>query len=163
MQAEISPGTGLILPWIGSDGKGFGPPRGSYAAWTIYYLNWIDRDLAQQQYRILKQNFAVRLPLGLAALREYPRNYAGPADVDSGLVIFGLSTSGTGFMVAGARLNKDADYLQGLLTTAEVVGSTVGFKGSRHYLLSPAVGEAILLAMKTACNWDARYVLAPSN
>ena len=84
----LDPATGLIRPWIDSEGKGFGPPRGSYAAWTIHYLNWVDRGLAQQQYRLLKRNFAV---------------------------------------AAG---------------------------GARHYLFGPVVGEAILLAMKTACNWD---------
>jgi hypothetical protein len=150
--------TGLIRPWIDSYGQGFGPPRGSYTAWTIYYLNWADRNLALEQYQLLKTNFAVTLPFGLAALREYPRGYDGPTGVDAGPVIFGLSTSGTGFMIAGAKLSKDASYLQGLLTTAEVVGSTVGTGGARHYLFAPVVGEAILLAMKTACSWDGRYV-----
>jgi hypothetical protein len=157
----LDPATGLIRPWIDSDGKGVGPPRGSYAAWTIYYLNWVDRNFAQEQYRLLKTNFAVKLPFGLAALREYPQGYHGHADVDSGPVIFGISTSGTGFMIAGARLGKDADYLQGLLTSAEVVGGTVGARGVRHYLFAPVVGEAIVLAMKTACNWDGRFVQAP--
>ena len=60
-------------------------------------------------------------------------------------------------MVAGARLSKDADYLQGLLTSAEVVGGTVSARGARHYLFGPVVGEAIVLAMKTACNWDGRF------
>jgi hypothetical protein len=157
----LDPATGLIRPWIDSDGNGVGPPRGSYAAWTIYYLNWVDRNFAQEQYRLLKTNFAVKLPFGLAALREYPQGYHGHADVDSGPVIFGISTSGTGFMIAGARLGKDADYLQGLLTSAEVVGGTVSARGARHYLFGPVVGEAIVLAMKTACNWDGRFVLAP--
>jgi hypothetical protein len=47
--AEVAPG--LIRPSIDSDGRGVGPPRGSYAAWTIYYLNWIDRNFAQEEYR----------------------------------------------------------------------------------------------------------------
>ncbi len=157
----LDPATGLIRPTIDSDGKGVGPPRGSYAAWTIYYLNWVDRNFAREQYRLLKTNFAVKLPFGLAALREYPLGYHGHADVDSGPVIFGLSTAGTGFMIAGARLSKDADYLQGLLTSAEVVGGTVGAGGGRHYLFAPIAGEAIVLAMKTACNWDGRFVQAP--
>jgi hypothetical protein len=154
----LDPATGIIRPWIDRDGNGFGPPRGSYAAWTIYYLNWVDRRFAQEQYHLLKSKFAVKLPLGLAALREYPPGYQGPADIDSGPVILGLSTAGTGFMVAGARLDKDADYLQGLLTSAEVVGSTVGSSETRHYLFAPVVGEAILMAMKTACNWNAGFV-----
>jgi len=157
----LDPATGLIRPWIDSDGKGVGPPRGSYAAWTIYYLNWVDRNFAQEQYRLLKTNFAVKLPFGLAALREYPQGRHGHADVDSGPVIFGISTSGTGFMIAGARLSKDTDYLQGLLASAEVVGGTVGARGARHYLFAPVVGEAIVLAMKTAYNWDGRFVQAP--
>jgi hypothetical protein len=66
---------------------------------------------------------------------------------------FGISTAGTSFMVAGARLSKDADYLQGLLASAEVVGGAVGARGARHYLFGPVEGEAIVPAMKTACNW----------
>ncbi len=154
----LDPATGLIRPGIDSGGKGVGRPRGSYAAWTVYYLNWVDRNFAQEQYRLLKANFAVKLPFGLAALREYPRGYHGRADVDSGPVIWGLSTAGTGFMIAGARLSKDADYLQGLLASVEVAGGTVSAGGFRHYLFSPVVGEAIVLAMKTACNWDGRFV-----
>jgi hypothetical protein len=153
----LDPATGLIRPWIDADGQGFGPPRGSYAAWTTYYLNWVDHNFAQEQYRILKANFAANLPFGLAALREYPRGYRGPSDVDSGPVVFGLSTSGTGFMVAGATLNKDDDYLQGLLTTAEVAGSSAG-SDARHYLLAPVVGDAIMLAMRSACDWDGRFL-----
>jgi len=53
----------------------------------------------------------------------------------------------------GARLSKDADYLQGLLASAEVVGGAVGARGARHYLFGPVEGEAIVPAMKTACNW----------
>jgi hypothetical protein len=154
----IDPATGLIRPWIDFDGNGVGTPRGSYAAWTAFYLNWTDRELALEQYRLLRASFAVKLPFGMAALREYRRGYSGRADVDSGPVVFGLSTSGTGFVIAGARLAGDSDYLQGLLMTAEVVGSTVGTGGGRHYLFSPAVGDAILLAMRTACSWDGRYV-----
>lgn len=138
------PATGLIRPWVDSEGKGHGPPRDSYAAWTIHYLNWVDRNLAQEQYRLLKTNFAVKLPLRLAALRAYPRGYNRPADVDSGPVIFGLSTSGTGFMIAGARICNDADYLQSLLSSVEAAGSTVGAGGARHTLFGPVAGEAIL-------------------
>lgn len=153
----LDPATGLIRPWIDINGNPSGPPRGSYAAWTIYYLNWADPPFALDQYRRLKANFAVQLPLGLAALREYAPGYNGPADIDSGPVIFGLSTSGTGFIIAGARLSQDTAYLQGLVTTAELAGSTIGY-GERRYLLAPLVGEAIMLAMKTACTWDQRFM-----
>ena len=61
---------GLILP----QERGFGPPRAVTAAWTIYYLNWVDRDWRRTGLRLLKTNFAVGgLPFGLASLREYPQ------------------------------------------------------------------------------------------
>ncbi len=67
-----------------------------------------------------------------------------------------LSTSGTGFAVAGARLFEDSEMLGGLLYTAEAVGSSWDANGTRRYLLAPIVGDAIMLAIKTAMPWDSR-------
>jgi hypothetical protein len=39
------------------------------------------------------------------------------------------------------------------LASADVAGGAVGARGARHYLFSPVEGEAIVPAMKTACNW----------
>ena len=48
--------------------------------------------------------------------------------------------------------------LGALLDTAEIAGFTFQWNGERRYLLAPLVGDAIVLAMKTACVWDRRYV-----
>jgi hypothetical protein len=78
--------------------------------------------------------------------------------VDSGPVIFGLSTSATGFAFAGARLNKDIAFLNALSFTSEVAGFSFQYKNRRRYLLSPLVGDAIMLGMKTATRWDDRFI-----
>lgn len=71
----------------------------------------------------------------------------GRGEVDSGPLVFGLSPSGTGFAIAGATL-YGSKARGGLLRTAETVGFSVPF-GGWHYLASPLVGEAALLAAKT--------------
>jgi hypothetical protein len=47
-----------------------------------------------------------------------------------------------------------------LAWTAELAGCTVQWDGRRRYLLAPLVGEAIMLAMKSATPW--RPVLSSS-
>lgn len=154
----IEPESGLLRPWITKNGKPHGPARGSYVAWNIYYLSMIDMPFAQEQFQNLKKSFEVSLPFGGRAVREYRHGTTGAGDIDSGPVVFGLSTSGTGFAVAGAKLFEDSKLLSGLLLTAEAVGSSWDWEGTRRYLLAPIVGDAIMLAMKTAVPWDQRYV-----
>ena len=154
----LEPESGLLRPWITNAGQPHGPARGSYVAWNIYYLSMIDMPFAKEQFQRLKKSFQVQLPFGAKAIREYKHGTTGAGDIDSGPVVFGLSTSGTGFAVAGARLFEDSEMLGGLLYTAEAVGSSWDANGTRRYLLAPIVGDAIMLAMKTAIPWDSRYV-----
>jgi hypothetical protein len=154
----LEPESGLLRPWITKAGQPHGPARGSYVAWNIYYLSMIDLPFAKEQYQRLKKSFQVDLPFGAKAIREYKHGTTGPGDIDSGPIVFGLSTSGTGFAVAGARLFEDSEMLGGLLYTAEAVGSSWDANGTRRYLLAPIVGDAIMLAMKTAIPWDLRYL-----
>ena len=53
---------------------------------------------------------------------------------------------------------NDAASLGGLLATAEVAGTTWVRPGRRSYLLAPDVGDAIVLAMRTARRFDRRFV-----
>jgi hypothetical protein len=129
-----------------------GDARGSGAGWNSFYLPYVDQEFADQQYDILKKHFVQRRLF--TGIREYRKGVWGPGDVDSGPVIFGFSPSGTGFTIGGATHAEDRDLLSGLLFTSEFVGSTVQWNGERYYLLAPLVGEAIMLAMKTAIVWD---------
>ena len=62
-----------------------------------------------------------------------------------------------GFAIAAARRLGDETWLSGLLATAEWMGFSVQWNGQRRYLLSPLVGDAIVLAAKTSRGWDGRY------
>ena len=110
-------------------------------------------EFARDQYSKLKRSFAVDLPFGFAALREYRRGVKGTGDIDSGPVVFGMSTSGTGFAMVGAAIHGDLEYKHGLLRTAEIVGTSIQMGGERRYLFAPLIGDAIVLAMRTAQLW----------
>lgn len=144
--------TGLMPFRYDSDCHPLDHGRGSGTGWNSFYLGYIDVDFAKEQYRLLKKEFRQHWIIG--GVREYRRGVWGIGDVDSGPVIFGLSPSGTGFTVGGATFHKDADFLSELMFTAELVGTTAEWGGRRSYLLAPLVGEAIMLAMKTAIPWD---------
>ena len=161
MRSAVDPAYGVLRPLVDRSGTPSGIPRGSYAAWNNIYLYHVDRPLAREQYEGLRRHFLVRLPFGACAVREYPHGVRAAGDVDSGPVLFGLSTSGTGFAVASARYFEDAAVLDGLLRTAEAVGSSFDSARGRRYLAAPLVGDAIMLAMKTAREWDGRFVAHP--
>ena len=133
-----------------------GGVRGSGAGWNAFYLPFIDKSFATEQFEMVKKHL-VQTWL-ITGVREYPRGVFGLGDVDSGPVIFGLSPSGTGFAIAGAVHTRDADLLGKFLFTGELVGSSVQWSNDRFYLFAPLVGDSIILAMKTARLWDERYL-----
>lgn len=148
MRAErLDPKTGVLVFAPGQ------PGRGSGAAWMAYFLTFIDEAFAREQFSALFREFGVALPLGAFALREWPRGVERGGDVDSGPLVFGLSPSGTGFALAGAAFTNDEVRLLAMLTTAELVGTSVGSE-RRRYLFSPLVGDAITLATRTATPWS---------
>jgi hypothetical protein len=150
--------TGLIVTAIDSMGNGNNRSRGSWAGWNSFYIPFIDTVFARDQYEKIKKNFVINLPFGMKGCREYRDGVSSIGDIDSGPVIFGVSTSGTGFIIAGAKNSKDTVTYNGLLLTAEVFGSSVSWNKRRHYIFSPVVGEAIVLAMKTSYLWDDRFL-----
>ena len=154
----LDPRTGLVSFALDAEGRPTQGPRGSGAGWNSFFLPFVDEAFAAEQFAALEAHLVRDLPFGGAGVREFPAGVAGVGDVDSGPVLFGVSTSGTGFAVAGARHARDARLLGRLLTTAEIVGCTVQWRGQRRYLLVPLVGDAIMLAMKTARPWDRRFL-----
>lgn len=148
------PRNGLLVFRVIANGGDRTRSRGSGAGWNSFYLPFIDQELALEQYQKLKSSMFTKVWGVFPGIREYPEGATASGDVDSGPVIMGLSASGTGFAVAGARFAKDADMLTDLLYTCELVGCTVQGQLSRHYLTAPLVGEAIMLAMKSHVVWE---------
>jgi hypothetical protein len=152
--------TGLVVFKVDGQGRPLGVARGCGVGWNSFYLPMVDEAFASEQFERMRARMVKRTWFGVTGIREYPPGQSGHGDVDSGPVILELSTSGTGFAVAGARHAKDTELLGELLATAELVGTTVVWGERRWYLAAPLVGDAILLAMKTSVRWDRRYLHA---
>ena len=128
--------------------------RGSFSALNCYYLTFIDKEFASKQYKKLKELFLQTLPI--TGFKEYQTGrHVYKFDIDAGPIVFNLSPTGTAFAIGSATYYKDFKLRKKLLYTAELVGSSVSFKGEKHYLLAnfALVGEAIVLAMKSATEW----------
>jgi hypothetical protein len=125
-------------------GEPLDAPRGSGAAIAAYALSFADRGLSERLFAGTRRH-AVNL-LGFGMMHEYPPGRAGPGDIDSGPVLFGVGVSATGFALAGARLWGDRELFTSLYRTVDFVG--VPLNG--HFMSSGPLGNAILLAMTSA-------------
>lgn len=154
-QAEwIDPHTGMLTSMLNADGAAKSVVKGSYSGLNGYYLTLIDEEFAREQYQQFKNGFAKSFPLfGMKEYMDIAPLVA--ADVDAGIILFGLSPSGTAFTIGSATYFGDDSVRSKLLRTAEIAGHTVASGDRRHYLLADVaiVGEAIALAMRT--NWPA--------
>lgn len=149
---ECSP-YGLIVFQIDiRTGKPLQACRGSNIGWNSFFLPLVDEEYAKVQFERFKKHM-FRHFIGFAAFKEYPSGGWFRADRDAGLVVFGLGGTATGFSVAGARWTNDKNSLSSLLRSIELLGVSVTKGDEKRYLATPIVGDAIMLAMKTACRW----------
>ena len=148
--------TGILKSFLDYNGTELSEPvKGSYSALICYYLTFVDKEFAQEQYGLLKKCFMQHRPV--SGIREYyDRTCWLGMDIDSGPILFNLSPSGTAFAIGAATYFGDTDFRNSLLKTGEIAGSTVRGWNTNHYLLAnfAIVGEAITLAMRTSVPWN---------
>ncbi len=153
----LDKGTGMLASFLPDEREGMyeeAPIKGSYSALSCYYLTFVDEEFARDQYEKLKTNFMQKRPI--TGFREYHdrRCWLG-IDIDAGPIICNLSPTGTAFAVGSVTYFEDWALRKKLLKTGEMAGTTWHRKGMSHYLLADValVGEAIMLAMRTAVEW----------
>ena len=147
----VDPATGLIQSFFWPEIPEAGMPvKGSYTALNCYYLTLVDPDLARDQYERLKQHFLKERPI--TGIKEYADWSPFLAfEIDAGLIVCGLSPTGTAFAAGSATFFRDTTLRRSILKTAEQAGATIRIGRKSHYLLADflLVGEAIMLAMRT--------------
>ena len=150
--------TGLIVSFLPANDTGKfekAPVKGSYTALSCYYLTFIDEEFARDQYEKLRAHFLQKFPI--TGFKEYHDRMCWLGmDIDVGPILFNLSPTGTAFAIGSVTYFDDNTLRNKLLRTGELAGFTVSCKGKRHYLLAniALVGEAIVLAMRTATDWS---------
>ncbi len=146
----VDPDSGLLIQAAdASTGTAWDAPRGSGTALAVYFTAFVDAGLSADLYAGLCRSCQVA-PLGYGGMREHPHGTPGGGDVDSGPVVFGVSTSATGFALAGARLHGDRETYEALFRTATLCGAPLRAGGRHRFLVGGSLGNAILLAMMTA-------------
>ena len=153
----VDSNTGLLCSYIYENNETIEKKsdiRGSFSALNCYYLTFINKEFAKEQYKKFKKIFLQTFLIsGFKEYRIKTQNFT--FDIDAGPILFNFSPSGTAFGIGSVTYHKDFRLRKKLLYTAELAGSSVSFKGEKHYLLAniALVGEAIVLAMKTAKEW----------
>lgn len=156
-QQWLDPETQLISSFLPDGTMGMyknAPIKGSYTALSCYYLTFVDKEFARDQYEKLKVHFLQR-KLMTGFKEYYDRRCWLGMDIDAGPIICNLSPTGTAFGVGSVTFFEDWDLRKSMLKTGEIAGTTWHIHGKSHYLLADMalVGEAIMLAMRTATEW----------
>ena len=129
-------------------------PRGSGTAFGLYFLSFINQQLASELYQAARRELAGEV-IGLGLMKEYPESSAGGVgDVDSGPVIMNYGVSPTGFMLAGTRIFGDRDYFKKLYRTLVLFGAPLDTSDEWQYVAGGPLGNAIMFAMLTAVPAD---------
>src|SRR5439155_867256 len=101
----VDPKTGLLISTYTVHGEPTQGPEGSTIWMVAHCLQIVDAEFARDQYERAKKELAAEL-FGFGYAREWPAQWKGSADVDSGPIIPGLEasagSSGLAFVGASA-------------------------------------------------------------
>ncbi len=128
----------------GRKGRASGRSRIFCAKWSIL--------TATDQYRRARKQIG-RESLGFGFAREWPANWVGPVDVDSGPIvpIIGASAGSSGQAVLGAASFGDDAYLRRLVTTLQFAAFPVNDHGRMSYAASNQVSATPVLLYAMTC------------
>lgn len=153
-RTRLDPATGLLPHRVRPVTES---ARGSSQSLIQRFLPEIDPEWAREQYRAFRATF-VDTPLGLPAVREYPRGRSGTGDVDSGPLILGISASATVVALGAARVHGDRALAGPLTGLGESLGIPIEAGGTKRYAFGALpLGDAFL-----AWSFAAPFATAPS-
>ncbi len=142
--------TGMLVSSFTPDGVFLDGPEGS-SIWTVaHFLDFIDPEFARDQYDRAHKAMGVTVA-GFGYAREWPREWKGKPDVDSGPIVPVLEASAgsSGQAFLGAATFGDRPYLSALLTSLHFAAFPVEQEDTLRFCASNQVGDAVLLYAAT--------------
>ncbi|MGQ9649267.1 MAG: linalool dehydratase/isomerase domain-containing protein [Phycisphaerae bacterium] len=138
--------TGLLCSSYTYEGQAVDGPEGSTIWMAAHWLQIVDEDFAEDQYRRAKHEIAHQC-LGFGWAGEWPKSWAGPMDIDSGPVIpfVDVSAGSSGQAFVAAASFDDVEYYRSLTTTLMFAGYPLSRDGRMQFCASNQVGDAVLL------------------
>ena len=140
------PVSGMLVSSFAHSGKHLDGPEGSTVWFVAHMLRLVDPAFARDQYQRARNTLAVNI-LGFAYAKEWPPNWRGEQDVDSGPIIpfVDASAGSSGLAFVGAASFKDKPFLQNLATAVDFAGFPIWENNELRYGASNQVGDAVML------------------
>lgn len=149
MAHYLDPRTGMFATYVDPEHhRVIQGPRGISVFYGLHFFRDCDEEFAARHYALAKKHL-IRDILGFTAAREFPEGVEGNADVDSGPLVGGMGPSASGFAIAAAAVQGDAETARRMIAASAVVGVPVFEKGELRYSLMPPVGQSVILFGKT--------------
>lgn len=145
---QLDPATGLVVQRMGTDARSHDAPRASGTGLAAYFAGFANRSLAADLTTAFSRQ--ERTLLGFSAIHEYAPGTTGPADIDSGPVVLGISVSATSFGLATARSLVNRPLFTRLFRTADLLGLPQRTGSRLRFTTAGATGNALLLAFLTS-------------
>ena len=139
-QKLVDPQSGLLISSFNTHGQPLIGPEGSSLWMVAHSLQLLDEDFARDQYQRTRKELGA-VTLGFGYVHEWPENWKGDPDIDSGPIIpvFDVSASSFG----------DKKFLGSLATTLDFAGFPSRTGGRLKYCASNQVGDAAILYAAT--------------
>lgn len=128
---------------------------------TIRFLAEAESELGAELYSKYREQMMTTCA-GIPGIREYPKGVSGSGDVDSGPLIFGISTSASVVTIGAARIMGDAEAVARIVPAAEALAMPFSWNGKKRYIggMLP-VADAFIAWSQTARPWFAKTVVRP--
>lgn len=142
----LHPQTGILFSSFTYNGAMLDGPEGSSIWWSAHCLMLVDPEFARDQYERARRELAMNA-VGFGYAREWPRDYTGPRDIDSGPVVpvVEASAGSSGLALVAAAAFGDDAYLGRLVTTLHFAAFPSRRDGALRYCASNQVGDAAML------------------
>ena len=124
--------------------------RGSSQALIQSFLPDIDPERAAREWPVFKARF-LSATLGLVGVRDYPHGEGGSGDVDSGVLVDGISLSASAVTLAAARRHGDLELATVLDRQADLLGLPLPARGGAAFAFGLVpVGDAFVAWARSA-------------
>lgn len=150
LDGAVDPATGLVAHQTAPTAVG---PRATSQTMILRFLAELDPERSSMAYARFREDFVVSR-FGLPAVVEYPAGVDGPADVDSGPLIGGVSLSASVVMVGAAQVNGDQELARALRQEGQAFGFPLPFPGGRRYAFGQMpLGDLFVVWASAAHPW----------
>lgn len=143
--------TGMLVSSFTVEGEPMDGPEGSTIFLVAHMLRILDPEFGRDQYERARRSLGVKVA-GFGYAREWPAEWHGRMDVDSGPIvpIVGASAGSSGLAILGAASFDDRDFLAALHASLGLAAFPEEREGRLRYCASNLVGDAVMLHAMTA-------------